>query len=102
MENIIITLALILLGVGAALLLGHRGVLRLAIRLLPDLILEAEERLGAGTGEAKKESVLCKLQEALPAFLRPLLTRERAEALLEEVLTALRELGVFSDGEGEV
>lgn len=99
MENIITITALVLLALGSLLLLGRQGVLRLALRLLPDLILDAEKALGAGTGEQKKEAVLAQLQSALPAFLRPLLSREAASRLLEEVLAALRELGELTDKE---
>lgn len=99
MENIITVAAIILLALGSLLLLGRQGVWRFALRLLPDLIVEAEKNFGSGMGEAKMASVLAKLQNALPAFLRPFLTKERAAALAEEVLSALRELGEIADRE---
>lgn len=102
MENIITIAALVLLALGSLLLLGRQGVLRFALRLLPNMILEAEETLGAGTGAQKKETVLAELQKALPVPLRPLLSQKLAEVLLEEVLAALRELGEIADKEDAV
>ena len=99
MENFITAAALLLFVLASLFLLGKQGVLRFALRLLPDLIMEAEKAFGAGTGEQKKETVLAKLQKALPAPLRPLLSQKSASALLEEVLTALRELGEIADRE---
>lgn len=93
MENIIITAALVLLTVGAALLLGKEGVFRFALRILPELIREAEVAFGSGAGAEKKASVLAKIKEALPAPLRFLFSADRIGALLEEVLAAMRELG---------
>ena len=99
MENIITVAAFLLLVLVSLVLLGKQGALQFALRLLPDLIMEAEKAFGAGTGEQKKETVLAKLQKALPAPLRPLLSQKNASALLEEVLAALRELGELADRE---
>lgn len=99
MENFMIILALVLLAVGAALLLGREGVLRFALQLLPSLIEEAEEALGQGKGAEKKAAVLAKIREALPPPLRFLFSEERVGGLLEEVLAAMRELGEITDKE---
>ena len=99
MDNIITVAAIIFLALGSLLLLCRQGIWNFALRILPDLIVEAEKSFGAGKGEEKLASVLSKLQNALPAFLRPLLTKERAQALAEEVLSALRELGEITDRE---
>ena len=90
MENIIITAALVLLCAATAVLLGRQGLLRFALRLLPDLIREAEKAFGAGEGSEKKNSVLAKWESAVPAPLRFLLSRDRVSLLIEELLSAMR------------
>ncbi len=67
---------------------GKKTIIR---EIVLDLVREAEQKLGKGTGELKYAYVVNKLYERLPKFLTMFLTKETINDLIETGVYILKD-----------
>lgn len=87
----IVDIILILLLAASGLLLYKRGHREPVKKMVLSLVIEAERKLGSGTGRLKYEMVLEGLYKRLPWMLRAIYTQQQLDALIEEAVGRLKD-----------
>ncbi len=86
-----VDIILILLLVASGLILYKRGHHELVKKIVFSLVVEAEKKLGSGTGRLKYDMVLEGLYKRLPWILRVIYTQQQLDDLIEDAVGRLKE-----------
>lgn len=90
-KNNMVDIILILLLAASGLILYKRGHRELVRKMVLSLVVEAEKKLGSGTGRLKYDMVLEGLYKRLPLPLRVIYTQQQLDDLIEDAVSRLKD-----------
>lgn len=80
-----------ILFIGFLFYLYYNKNIELLKKIMLGLVVEAEKKLGSGTGDLKYSMVVIRLYELLPKIMKILLTRKQLDLMIKEAVDFLKE-----------